>query len=53
MGKNDDNKKRKNKIFKVILYCIIAALIVGIIAIGIVYSLKSKKDETEINKTNG
>ena len=42
--------KRKNKIFKVILYCIIAALIVGIIAIGIVYSLKSKKDETEIKE---
>ena len=50
MRKDDDNKKKKNKILKIILYCIIAALIVGIVAIGVVYSLKNKKDDTEIKE---
>ena len=50
MEKDENKKKSKNKILKVILCCIIAVLILATIGIGIFYSLKNKKDETEIKE---
>lgn len=50
MEKEKNNKKSKDKIKKIILYCIIGALVLLIIGIGILYSINNKKDETEIKE---
>ena len=50
MEKDENKKKSKDKMKKIILFCLIAILILAIIGIGIFYATRNKKDETEIKE---